>query len=148
MADSTDAPLGSAFLERALPSRERDSLKQEALVYFVEELNCHGDRLRFLARQPPDDSIAQQMEEIWIRCEDLVRALGWNAEEAVRRTWRLLEAPLQWPEDAFGPAWILHALECDTARYRQWRAALPIAAHEAIQLLLDRVEHKYGPIAL
>ena len=142
MADSTDTPLGSAFLERALPSHERDSLRQEALVYFVEELNCHGDRLRFLARQPPDDRIAQQMEEIWIRCEDLIRALGWNAADAMRRTWRLLETPLPWPEDAFGPASILHALESDTARYRQWLAALPSAAREAIQILLDRVEQK------
>ena len=138
MADSSDTPLASAFLERALPAREREALRQESLVYFVEELNCIGDRLRFLARQPDDPQLAQQIEDVWRRGEDLIRALGWNAEEARRRTWRLLEAPLRWPEDAFGPAWILHAFEGDTDRHRQWCASLSDAARGAIQILLDR----------
>jgi hypothetical protein len=110
-----------AWRERMLPAERREAAAFDLVRFQIDELNSLCDRLRYVADY---DSVDEKRAEIRRRCDEIAETLRWNADEVVQFTWRWLETPTRYPEDAFGPYFLLTRLAPDEPRSRAWIAAL------------------------
>ena len=117
--------LESSLLERAFPRAEREEIDRQWVEFHVDEINCLGDRIRFL--QADGSAEAAAVSEVRARVAEILAALGWNREMVVRWTWEVARRPMEFPEDVFGPATILSELD-DRERVKSWIAGLSAEA--------------------
>ncbi len=122
----------------SLPLAEREAFAADLLRQQLEDLNGLGDQLRYLVDDGADESAIRAIVE---RCVNIIEALRWNRAEAVRMTWRWLEAPPAYAEDAFAPTLLLAALVPDEPRVWQWHDALGDEARAHVDRLMSFFEN-------
>jgi len=110
--------LESAFLERAFPHADREQFDRQWVEFHVDEINCLGDRIRFFQAQNAPDA-QDGIQRARARIAEILQVLRWNRELALRLTWETARRRPDFPEDVFGPAVILSALD-DAERVHAW----------------------------
>lgn len=114
-ATSLRAP-ASLAVERGFPGRVRSELARDLVEQQLEELNGLGDRLRLAV----DRGDRAQIERLRRRCLTVVEAMAWTKDLVLAATWPWAAGGGDMPEDSFGPAVVLLALEGDRVRVAAW----------------------------
>ena len=126
-----------AWCDRMLSAERRQALAFDLVRFQIDELNCLGDRLRYVGNEVDSD---QRQAELRRRCDEIAETLRWNADEVLQFTWKWLETPTRHAEDAFGPYFLFTRLAPNEPSSRAWMAALSEDARNVLGALEWRRE--------
>jgi hypothetical protein len=126
------------FLERAAPERVREAADVDWVVYHLDELNCLGDRLRYIAGD--DQAHDSELTDVLRRVHEIV--------EAMRLVRGAVDAVLQWietsppqpefPEDYFAPALVLLKLAPEESALHRFDGRVCEEARVALDMATGR----------
>lgn len=108
---------------RLFPPAKRRSWERELVAFQIDELNGIFDPLQ----DPPRTGPRRQARfcEARARIDSILRVATWAPDVYLRHAWAIAKEVRPEPEDHFGAAILLLALNSDAAPMRSWLASLP-----------------------
>jgi hypothetical protein len=136
--DGRRAEASPASAPRVSPAKRFSSFDRRWGYFFIDDLNGLCDQRR-LAIETQDH---EQVALVEAKVGRILTSLAWNAENALRSAYEFARKRISYPEDAWGPALVIGALEPDRAVFPRWLQSLPPEVQQdlaPLPLALERI---------
>jgi len=130
-------PITSLAAERELPAAARASFDRRWSFFFIAELNGLADQRRLAAEEQDDERVLS----IDCRFRRILASLAWAPRAALSGAHEFARENIDYPEDAWGSAIIIGALDQDVTHLAEWLATLTPEVQRELAGLQDLLVH-------